>query len=175
MKTPSQYLGGWLLCAAAAAALPGCSVLQPVETAQKMIGAPEDAVRGTFGTPTDVYRLADGTTRWIYSRQPLGYQAYAADFDAGGKLTDFRQMLTNTEIYKAKVDTWTKRDVEEHFGKPRMPLQYFPLMKREVWSYRFRQDGMLASLFSCYFDSQGVLRQVQITVDPLGGDSSRSN
>ncbi|WP_454727148.1 MULTISPECIES: hypothetical protein [Cupriavidus] len=173
MKTNSRYFGGWLLCAAIAM-LPACTLLQPVETAQKMIGAPEDAVKTTFGNPTDVYRLADGTTRWIYSRQPLGYQAYAADFDAAGKLTGFRQMLTNAEIYKAQVDVWTQRDVEEHFGKPREPVQYFPLMRRQVWSYRFRQDGMLSSLFNCYFDDQGVLRQVQITLDPLGGDSSRS-
>ncbi|MDF3835762.1 hypothetical protein P3W85_22835 [Cupriavidus basilensis] len=174
MKTISQYVGGWLLCAAAMAMLPACAILQPVEQGQKLIGAPQSTVRSTFGQPTGVYQLADGATRWLYSKQPMGYQVYAADFDASGNLSGFRQMLTNAEIYQAKVDSWTKRDVEEHFGKPREPVQFFALMKREVWSYRFRQDGMLPSLFHCYFDGDGVLRQVQITLDPLGGDSNRS-
>lgn len=174
MKTPSQYVGGWLICAAALLMLPACAILQPVQEGQKLIGSPESAVRATFGEPTNVYRLADGSVRWIYSKQPLGYEAYAADFDASGKLTNFRQMLVTSEIYQAKVDSWTKRDVEEHFGKPLDPVQYYPLMQRDVWSYRFRQDGNLSSLFNCYFDKQGILRQVQITLDPLGGDSSRA-
>jgi hypothetical protein len=165
---------GAALTSAAWLMLAGCAVLQPVQQGQKLTGAPESTVRSTFGEPTDIYRLSDGSMRWIYSKQPLGYQSYAADFDAGGRLTNFRQMLVNAEIFQARVDSWTKRDVEEHFGKPREPIQYFPLLQREVWSYRFRQDGNLPSLFHCYFDAQGVLRQTQITLDPLGGDADRS-
>jgi hypothetical protein len=75
-------LGRWI--GAAALALCACASLEPVQTAQQMIGKPESAVRETFGTPTETYQLAGGTHRWIYSRQPMGHEVYAADFDASG-------------------------------------------------------------------------------------------
>ncbi|WP_422648910.1 Lipoprotein [Cupriavidus sp. H18C1] len=162
-----KSIGRWLALGAAGALLTACVILQPVQEAQKLIGAPESTVRATFGEPTDIYRLDDGTVRWIYSKQPLGRQAYAADFDTSGKLTRFRQMLTTTELYKARIGTWTKRDVAEHFGLPREPTQYFPLMRRDVWSYRFLHEENWPSLFHFYFDDAGVLRQTQITPDPL--------
>ncbi|WP_059413610.1 hypothetical protein [Cupriavidus basilensis] len=160
----------WIAALAAAAALSACASLEPVQTAQKMIGSPESAVRDTFGAPTETYRLAGGTSRWIYSRQPLGHEVYAADFDAGGRLTNFRQMLTEKEIYEAKPGVWTKQDVVERFGMPREPVEYYPLMKREAWSYRMYTNGYLQAHFSIYFDDRGVLDRTMIIVDPMGGD-----
>jgi len=158
-----------------ALALSACATLQPVETAQKMIGSPQSAVRDTFGAPTETYQLAGGTSRWIYSKQPLGYEVYAADFDASGKLDGFRQMLTENEIYKAQPGVWTKRDVAERFGMPREPVQHFPLMKREAWSYRMYSGGYQPAHFSAYFDERGVLDRTMIIVDPLGGDDRSSS
>ncbi|KWR87724.1 hypothetical protein [Cupriavidus sp. IDO] len=167
-----QYrLANWL--AGTAVALSACTSLQPVQTAQKMIGSPESSVLETFGAPTETYRLADGSIRWIYSHQPLGYEVYAADFDANGKLVGFRQMLTEKEIYEAKPGVWTKRDIAERFGLPREPVQYYPLMKREAWSYRLYASGYQPAHFSVYFDDQGVLDRTMIIVDPLGGDRRR--
>jgi len=158
----------------AALALSACATLQPVDTGQKMIGSPQAAVRGTFGAPTETYQLADGTQRWIYSKQPYGYDVYAADFDASGKLTNFRQMLTETEIYTARPGTWTKRDVAERWGTPKEPIQYYPLMKREAWSYRMYLPGYLPAHFSAYFDDNGVLDRTMIIMDTYGGDRNRS-
>ncbi len=127
-------------------------------------------MRSAFGEPTDAFQLPNGSSRWLYSQQPFGHAVYAADFDAGGKLVSYRQMLTEAEIYQAKVGVWTKRDVLERFGKPREPVQYYPLMKREAWSYRMYKDGYQTAHFSCYFDDNGVLQQTMIIVDLLGGD-----
>ncbi|CAG9176336.1 hypothetical protein [Cupriavidus pinatubonensis] len=165
--------GRWL--AAAALVLSACATLQPVETAQKMIGSPESSVRDAFGKPTETYPLSDGTSRWIYSKQPLGFAVYAADFDASGKLTNFRQMLTEEEIYTARPGVWTKRDIAERFGMPREPVQYYPLMKREAWSYRLYVAGYQPAHFSAYFDDRGVLDRTMIIVDPLGGDDHSSS
>lgn len=159
------------LSAAAAIVLSACATLQPVETAQKMLGAPQSAVRDTFGAPTETYQLANGTSRWIYSKQPLGFEVYAADFDAGGKLTNFRQMLTEKEIYEARPGVWTKQDVAERFGRPREPIEYYPLMKREAWSYRLYAGAFQPAHFSAYFDDRGVLDRTMIIVDPIGGDA----
>ncbi|QEZ48475.1 hypothetical protein [Cupriavidus oxalaticus] len=159
------------LSLAAAIVLSACATLQPVETAQKMLGAPQSAVRDTFGAPTETYQLANGTSRWIYSKQPLGFEVYAADFDAGGKLTNFRQMLTEKEIYEARPGVWTKQDVAERFGRPREPIEYYPLMKREAWSYRLYAGAFQPAHFSAYFDDRGVLDRTMIIVDPIGGDA----
>lgn len=167
MTRPLPRASRWLAACLLAGALSACSTLMPVQEGQKLVGQPQAAVQATFGLPTDVYQLSDGTTRWIYSKQPLGQYAYAADFDRNGNLTRFRNVLDTLELYKAKVDVWTKRDVEENFGKTREPVQYYPLMKREVWSYRFKHEGLWPSLFNFYFDDAGVLRQTQITPDPL--------
>ena len=51
----------------AAAAVSACATLQPVQTAEKMIGSSQSSVRDTFGAPTETYQMADGKTRWIYS------------------------------------------------------------------------------------------------------------
>ncbi|WP_416052150.1 hypothetical protein [Cupriavidus basilensis] len=171
-----QYrLARWMGATAAALALCACAFLQPVETAQKMIGGPQSAVRDTFGKPTETYQLAGGTSRWIYSKQPLGFEVYAADFDASGNLTSFRQMLTEKEIYEARPGTWTKQDVAQRFGLPREPVQYYPLMKREAWSYRLYIGAYQPAHFSAYFDDRGVLDRTMIIVDPLGGDDHSSS
>lgn len=154
-----------LIVAGLAAA--ACTVLQPVQTGQALLGSTEARVRATFGEPTDIYRLEDGTIRWIYSKQPLGQQSYAADFDSRGNLSSFRQMLTTPELYRAQVGVWTKRDVAERFGPPREPTLYFPRMQQEVWSYRFLHEDNWPSLFNFYFDNAGVLRRTQVSPDPL--------
>ncbi len=171
-QSPKAGARRWIAAVAlATAALTGCGslgpALAPVNTGLKLVGQPQSAVEATFGKPTDVYRLDDGTTRWFYSKQPLGEYSYAADFDQGGRLTNFRQMLTTTELYKAQVNVWTKKDVLEHFGAPREPIEYYPRLKQEAWSYRFLHEDQWYSMFNFMFDDAGVLRRTLITPDPL--------
>ncbi|CAG2135756.1 Beta-barrel assembly machine subunit BamE [Cupriavidus plantarum] len=158
---------------AAAMVLAGCAQLQPVQTADKLIGSPESAVRQTFGEPTDTFQLADGTTRWIYSKQPYGYDIYAADFDANGRLKNFREMLTEAEIYKAQPGVWTKKDVLERWGRPREPINYYPLMKREAWSYRMYVSPYQPAHFSVYFTDAGVVDRTMIILDARGDRNRR--
>lgn len=172
MTHPTRRARRWTAATALAGAmLAGCSALGPallpVDTGMKLVGQPQSAVAATFGQPTDVYRLDDGTTRWFYSKQPLGEYSYAADFDRDGKLTNFRQMLTTAELYKAQINVWTKKDVLEHFGAPREPIEYYSRLKREAWSYRFLHEDQWYSMFNFMFDDAGVLRQTLVTPDPL--------
>ncbi|RDK09565.1 hypothetical protein [Cupriavidus lacunae] len=162
-----------LTLALGVAMLSACTTLMPAQEGTRLVGQPQAAVQAAFGPPTDVFPLRDGTSRWIYSKQPLGQYAYGADFDPSGNLTAFRNMLSTPELYKAQVNTWTKRDVAEHFGMTRLPVDYYPLMRREVWSYRFRHEDMWPSLFNFYFDDAGILRQTQITPDPLYDPAER--
>jgi len=136
-----------------------------------MLGSDQSTIRSKFGQPTETYQLEGSRTRWIYSRQPLGHEVYAADFDADGKLVSVRQMLTEQEIERAAIGVWTKRDIQQNFGKPREPIQRFPRTNREVWSYRMYKDGRQPAHFLCYFDDSGILRETTIAVDKQGADS----
>ncbi|SCU83853.1 conserved exported hypothetical protein [Cupriavidus necator] len=155
-------LGGFLASAGAALALAGCAAAPTMVELQEVHGISAQTLQARLGEPTDKVRLHDGRTRWLYSGQPLGLFVYAADFDANGALIDYRQMLTMAELQQAKPGEWSKQDVEARFGKPRLPIQYYALQGREVWSYRF-QYVTQAAVFHFQFDSGGVLRGTQMS------------
>jgi len=106
--------------------------------------------------------------------QPMGETTTAADIDGSGKIVNVRQVLQPNEFYKAQIGTWTKSDVLVNFGRP-VETSYYPLMKREVWTYRYLEDNVWYMMYSFYFDDQGLLRTTQKTPDPLHDPDRRSN
>lgn len=156
----------WLAVACAAAAMAGCAALEsPVTKGQRLIGGDAAAVQAQFGPPRESYPL-DGGTRWLYPTQPYGQFTYAADFDASGRLVSFRQILTTLDFAQIRVGTSTQQDVLRMFGKPE-ETAYFRLMDRQVWSYRFKQEGVWPSLMHFYFDRDGIVRLTQVSPDPM--------
>ncbi|KAA0997406.1 hypothetical protein FVF58_49575 [Paraburkholderia panacisoli] len=129
-------------------------------------GQPESDVVARLGQPREVYDLPGGARRLMWPTQPMGEVTTAADIDAMGKVISVRQVLQPSEFYRAEVDKWTKKNVLVNFGRPE-ETTYFPLMKREVWSYRYLEDGVWYQLFHFYFDDTGVLRSTQKSPDPL--------
>ena len=154
------------LLIAALASLGACAVLAPVPTGEALVGQPASAVEARFGKPPEQYPRADGGTRWLYPTQPYGQFTYAADFDTSGKLISFRQILTTMDFAQIRVGTATQNDVLQTFGKPE-ETAYFRLMDRQVWSYRFRHEGVWPSLMNFYFDRDGVVRLTQVSPDPM--------
>lgn len=156
----------WLAAACVAATMAGCAALQSPETkGQRLIGGDAAAVQAQFGPPRESYPL-DGGTRWLYPTQPYGQFTYAADFDASGRLVSFRQILTTLDFAQIRVGTSTQQDVLRMFGKPE-ETAYFRLMDRQVWSYRFKDQGVWPSLMHFYFDRDGIVRLTQVSPDPL--------
>lgn len=119
-----------------------------------------------LGKPKEVYPLAQGVTRWLYPTKPFGEETIAVDFDAQGRLLRTTQVLSTQEFNKVEIDKWTKTNVLHHFGEP-VETSYFPLMKREVWTYRFKQDDVWFSMMNFYFDADGIVKTTQISPDPL--------
>lgn len=142
--------------------LAGC--VQPWQRFQP--GEDQSALVARLGPPREVYDLPDGGKRLMWPTQPFGEVTTAADIDPSGKVRNVRQVLQASEFYKAQIGQWTKHDVLINFGRP-VETAYFPLMKREVWTYRYLEDNVWYLLYSFYFDDQGVLRQMQKTPDPL--------
>jgi hypothetical protein len=136
-------------------------------------GADSSTVTARLGPPKEVYDLPDGGKRLMWPTQPLGEVTTAADIDASGKIVSVRQVLDENEFYKAQIGTWTRKDVLVNFGRP-VETSYFPLMKREVWTYRYMEAGYWYMMYSFYFDDQGIVRLTQKTPDPLH-DPDRRN
>ena len=44
---------------------------------------------------------------------------------------------------------------------------YLPLKKQEVWSYRYREEGIWNSMMHIYFDSSGIVRGIENGQDPM--------
>ncbi|VVE25893.1 lipoprotein [Pandoraea horticolens] len=154
----------WLVAGALTLSLTAC--LTPPWQQLPPSGASQAEVQAQLGKPREVYPLAPGVTRWLYPTKPFGEETIAADFDAQGRLLGTTQVLSTQEFNKVEIDKWTKTDILHHFGEP-VETSYFPLMKREVWSYRFKQDDVWFSLMHFYFDAEGVVKTTQISPDPL--------
>lgn len=161
-KTPLAALALAMLVSACA---------QPWQNYQA--GADVSTVTARLGPPLEVYDLPNGGKRLMWPTQPLGETTTAADIDAAGKVVSVRQILDENEFYKAQMGTWTRKDVLLNFGRPE-ETAYFPLMKRQVWTYRYMEAGVWYMMYNFYFDDQGVLRTTQKTPDPLHDPDRRS-
>ncbi|AXF14943.1 hypothetical protein PQQ88_08200 [Paraburkholderia caledonica] len=157
-----------LVCLSALA-LAGCA--QPWQ--QYQAGADESTIVARLGPPRESYDLPNGGKRLMWPTQPMGETTTAADIDASGKIVTVRQVLQPNEFYRSEIGKWTRSDVLVNFGRP-VETSYFPLMKREVWTYRYLEDNYWYMMFSFYFDDQGVLRLTQKSPDPLH-DPDRRN
>ncbi|MEM5328992.1 hypothetical protein VSR34_20700 [Paraburkholderia sp. JHI2823] len=158
-----------LFAGVGALALAGCA--QPWQ--QFHAGDDAQAVVARFGPPAEIYDLPDGGKRLMWPTQPMGETTTAADIDASGKVVNLRQVLQPNEFYRAEIGKWTRTDVLVNFGRP-VETAYFPLMKKEAWTYRYLEDNVWYMLYSFYFDEQGILRLTQKTPDPLHDPDRRS-
>ena len=149
--------------------LAGC--MQPWQQFQQ--GEDQSTIVAKLGAPREVYDQPNGGKRLMWPTQPMGETTTAADIDGSGKIVSVRQVLQPNEFYKADIGKWTKSDVLVNFGRPE-ETSYYPLMKREVWTYRYLEANVWYMMYSFYFDDQGVLRTTQKSPDPLHDPDRRS-
>lgn len=158
------------LCACIAAlTLVGCTAPHQ----QVQAGADQSELVARLGNPKETYDLPNGGKRLMWPTQPMGSTTTAADIDASGKVLGVRQVLRDSEFYRAEVGKWTRDDVLVNFGRP-FETAYFKRTSREVWSYRYMENNIDHLLFHFYFDDQGVLRQTQRQPDPMFDPSMRN-
>jgi hypothetical protein len=157
-----------LIVCAGALALFACA--QPYQQVEP--GADQSALLAKLGPPKETYDLPGSGKRLMWPTQPMGTTTTAADVDASGKVVSVRQVLQESEFYRAEVNKWTREDVLVNFGRP-FETSYFSRMKRDVWSYRYVENNINHLIFNFYFDDQGVLRQTQKSPDPMYDPSRR--
>lgn len=137
-------------------------------------GQDASAIIAKLGQPHETYPLPNGGRRLLWTSQPYGSFATAAEIDTKGNVISIKQVLATEEFAQAKIGSWTKQDVLTHFGKP-AETAYFARMQREVWSYRYQESHIYYMFYHFYFDANGVLRSTQKTLDPLHDPASNKN
>lgn len=100
-----------------------------------MLGAGQDRVRENYGPPRETYPLPGGGVRWLYPTKPAGQFTYAAEFDAAGKLTAFRQVLDTQLFQRAAEEKWAQQQVLELFVK-RLEILADPAFEFRFWRMR---------------------------------------
>jgi len=156
-----------LICALISG-LMGC--VQPHQ--QVEAGADQATAIARLGPPKETYKLPDGGQRLMWPTQPMGTTTTVADIDASGKVVSMRQVLQESEFYRAEVGKWTRDDVLINFGRP-FETARFQRMQRDVWSYRYLENNINHMIFHFYFDDAGILRQTQKAPDPMYDNTRR--
>ncbi|MDN4054425.1 hypothetical protein QPK32_15185 [Massilia sp. YIM B02763] len=137
-------------------------------------GAPLDAVTAKLGKPNAVYPDPNGGQVLEYRGQPMGQVQHMARIGADGRLISYEQVLTNENFARLGTKRWTKDDVLRTFGRPAdiSPARAtgpFP-DDAEVWSYRYKDDGVWNAMMSVYFNAGGVVLHTAKTPDPILDD-----
>lgn len=128
-------------------------------------GMPVQEVIARKGAPAIEYPDGD-TTLLEWPAGEWSQYAYMARIGPDGKLISYDNVRTREKFATIKVNQFNKNDVLRTVGHP-TETEYLPLRKQEVWSYRYKEDGLWNSMMHIYFDSNGIVRGMENGQDPL--------
>ena len=156
-----------LAAALLALTLSGCASLRPPSA-----GTPLAEVTARLGKPDAVYPDPAGGQVLEYRGQPMGQFQHMARIGADGRLLSYEQVLTSQNFARIRPGRWNQDEVLRNFGRPAEVSQRRP-EHNEVWSYRYKQDGVWNSFMNIYFNGRGEVEHTDNTPDPLLDDRSR--
>ncbi len=126
---------------------------------------PVEEVIALKGQPDAEYR--EGDTRLLeWSVGPWAQYAYMARIGPDGRLISYEQVLTREKFGTIQLNRSTKNDVLKTVGHP-TETDFLPLIDREVWAYRYKEEGIWNSMMYIYFDKQGIVRRMENGLDPM--------
>ncbi|HEY0817808.1 MAG TPA: hypothetical protein VGD46_03455 [Rhizobacter sp.] len=144
------------------AALAGCISYGPQSLPTGATQA--DTVR-RLGEPTARIPLPDGGTRVEYARGPFGRHTYMLDFDAGGRLQRWEQVLTEAN-FNTILPGMDARAVQALIGHSFEQRVVGVAERRQtVWAYRY--DSVFCQWFQVGIDAQGKVMDTSYGPDPL--------
>lgn len=123
-----------------------------------------DELKIHYGNPAAQRRDAEGQTV-IYTTQPMGQFAWAAQLGADQRVVKVEQVLTSEQFARVRKDEWTADTVRERFGPPAEINRY--AADKIWWSYRYRENSVWPMLMNIRFDATGVVREMINTPDPM--------
>ena len=130
-----------------------------------LVGDSVETVKLKLGEPSGTYSA--GSEQLLeYATGPMGQFTWMAHIGANGRLTLYEQVLTGEKFATIKVGSATREDVLRTIGRPAekstLPLRHF-----EVWSYRYKENGVWNSMMHVHFDPAGVVQLMQNGPDPM--------
>ena len=162
MSKSMKHMGTLAALLALGAGLGGCSALSRTPPA----GTPLAELTARLGQPNATYPEPGGGQVLEYRGQPMGQFQHMARIGADGRLIAYDQVLTSANFATVQVNRWNKDDILRHFGRP-AETSRVRLDDREVWSYRYKEDGIWNSMMNVYFNGRGVVVRLQNTPDPV--------
>lgn len=128
-------------------------------------GISEEELVAMRGRPDAEY--IEGDTRLLEWTVPAwGQYAYMAKIGPDGKLISFEQVLTREKFDSIRIGQYNRDDVLKTVGHP-TETDYLPLIDRDVWTYRYKEEGIWNSIMYIYFDPQGIVRRKENGLDPI--------
>jgi hypothetical protein len=150
---------------ATALLLSSCAVFGP----PPVPGDTVQMVVDKLGPPKGVYPDPDAGQVFEYPQGPMGQYTFMARFGADQRLQSYEQVLTGEKFATIKVDRATRDDVLRTIGRP-AERSFLPLRNYEVWSYRYKENGVWNSMMHVHFDRDGIVRMMQNGPDPMFDD-----
>lgn len=152
---------GRLLAGAALAALLGACATPPPGA-----GTTRDEVLRQWGAPTGRYALGAGAERLEYATGPWGRTTWMIDLDAGGRVTQARQVLSEAEFLQVQTRAasgLTRDELLRWIGRPG-EVKGGGWQGGQVWSWRYPTNDCL--WFQVSIDDAGGVRGGAISIDP---------
>jgi hypothetical protein len=146
----------------------------PWNTVNIAPGTTRDQVVAQAGQPIAVLPLPNGGQRMQYTLQPMGQQAFMVDLDAGGRVVQARQVLTEQNFERIQPGTWTVADVQREFGPPAR-IDGVASWLGPVWTYRWRDLGGGDRFYWVYFDPRGVVGRAHPGMDFINAPNNDRN
>ncbi len=137
----------------------GCTAYAPNHS---YIGLSREETIRALGNPKPMPPQLDTATRLDFPRGPFGKHTYAVDFDDRGRVSGFRQLLTE-EAFEKVVPGMSQTEVVALIGISRDTF----LLGRDrgyVWSYRY--DTPLCRWFQIEFTLGGTVRSAGYSKPP---------
>ena len=158
-----------LKTAATLALILSLSACAPMIRRTPAVGAPLAEVTAKLGKPDAVYPDPAGGQVLEYRGQPMGQFQHMARIGADGKLISYEQVLTSENFARIEVGRWNRDEVLRNFGRPAEVVRS-RLEEGEIWSYRYKEQGVWNSVMNVDFNARGTVLRVFNSPDPLLDD-----
>jgi len=155
--------------ASALALILALSACAPMIRRTPAAGAPLAEVTARLGKPDAVYPEPGGGQVLEYRGQPMGQFQYMARLKPDGTLLSWEQVLTSENFARIAVGRWNRDDVLRQFGRP-AEVTRSRLEPGEIWSYRYKEQGVWDSLMNVDFNARGTVLRVFNSPDPVLDD-----
>ena len=153
-----------LLTLSVLSGLAGCAALGRVPPSP---GDPVATVTAKYGQPTAIYPdRGDAGEVLEYATGPMGQTTWMARIGPDGRLASFEQVLTGEKFATIKIGSATKDEVLHTIGRP-AEHSHVALHDYEVWSYRYKENGVWNSMMHVHFDHAGIVQLMQNGPDPM--------